>query len=153
MARGCWFFQRRKVFYPAKMPARNKSAVKHYSDFGNFNIQKIYEQNRQTRNINTDRSQSHPKCVFFWYTVTVAGPKGTLSKVFKDDITIAITDPAKDGAGKAVNLNIKRNDKFSKSLWGTYASHIKNMIAGVETPYQKKLILEGVGFKSDVKGK
>ncbi len=26
------------------------------------------------------------------------------------------------------------------------------MIAGVETPYQKKLILEGVGFKSDVKG-
>src|SRR3989338_2848644 len=66
MARGCWFFQRRKVFYPAKMPARNKSAVKHYSDFGNFNIQKIYEQNRQTRNINTDRSQSHPKCVFFW---------------------------------------------------------------------------------------
>src|SRR3989338_2022937 len=66
MALGCWFFQRRKVFYPAKMPARNKSAVKHYSDFGNFNIQKIYEQNRQTRNINTDRSQSHPKCVFFW---------------------------------------------------------------------------------------
>src|SRR3990167_8392395 len=52
----------------------------------------------------------------FGNTVTVAGPKGTLSKVFKDDITIAITDPAKDGAGKAVNLNIKRNDKFSKSL-------------------------------------
>ena len=79
-------------------------------------------------------------------TVTVVGSKGTLSRIFKDDITIAITD-------KAVNLNIKRNDKFSKSLWGTYASHIKNMIAGVETPYQKKLILEGVGFKSDVKGK
>src|SRR3990167_1187399 len=85
--------------------------------------------------------------------VTVTGPKGTLSKTFRDDITIAISDPAKDGAGKTVNLNIKRNDKFSKSLWGTYASHIKNMIAGVETPYQKKLILEGVGFKSDVKGK
>ena len=27
------------------------------------------------------------------------------------------------------------------------------MIKGVETPYQKKLILEGVGFKSEVKGK
>lgn len=79
-------------------------------------------------------------------TLTVAGPKGTLSKIFRDDITITITD-------KAINLNIKRNDKFSKSLWGTYASHIKNMIKGVETPYQKKLILEGVGFKSEVKGK
>jgi large subunit ribosomal protein L6 len=52
-----------------------------------------------------------------------------------------------------VVLNVQRNDKFSKSLWGTYASHIKNMIKGVETPYQKKLILEGVGFKSEVKGK
>ena len=79
-------------------------------------------------------------------TLTVVGPKGTLTKDFRDDITIAIAD-------KVITLNIKRNDKFSKSLWGTYASHIKNMIAGVVTPYQKKLILEGVGFKSEVKGK
>ncbi|MFA6272812.1 MAG: 50S ribosomal protein L6 [Patescibacteria group bacterium] len=78
--------------------------------------------------------------------LTVVGPKGTLTKNFRDDITITIGD-------KAINLNIKRNDKFSKSLWGTYASHIKNMIAGVQTPYSKKLILEGVGFKSEVKGK
>ena len=77
---------------------------------------------------------------------TVKGPKGTLTKTFRDDITIKIE-------GKMITLNIKRNDKFSKSLWGTYASHIKNMIAGVQTPYQKKLILEGVGFKSEVKGK
>ncbi len=78
--------------------------------------------------------------------LTVKGPKGTLTKTFRDDIEIKIAD-------KMVTLSIKRNDKFSKSLWGTYASHIKNMIAGVQTPYQKKLILEGVGFKSEVKGK
>ncbi len=78
--------------------------------------------------------------------VTVAGPKGTLSRVFKDDVAITVS-------ATAVTLNIKRNDKFSQSLWGTYASHIKNMIKGVEIPYQKKLILEGVGFKSEVKGK
>ncbi|MFA6258008.1 MAG: 50S ribosomal protein L6 [Candidatus Paceibacterota bacterium] len=77
---------------------------------------------------------------------TVVGPKGTLSKNFRDDVIITIAD-------KTISLNIKRNDKFSQSLWGTYASHIKNMIKGVETPYQKKLILEGVGFKSEVKGK
>lgn len=76
----------------------------------------------------------------------VVGPKGTLSKVFRDDIDITIGE-------KTITLNVKRNDKFSKALWGTYASHIKNMIKGVETPYQKKLILEGVGFKSEVKGK
>ncbi|HTE48550.1 MAG TPA: 50S ribosomal protein L6, partial [Candidatus Paceibacterota bacterium] len=76
--------------------------------------------------------------------LSVAGSKGSLTKNFRDDITITIGD-------KVVNLNVKRNDKFSKSLWGTYAAHIKNMIRGVETPYQKKLILEGVGFKSEVK--
>lgn len=80
------------------------------------------------------------------HTLTVVGPKGTISKNFRDDITFTLTD-------KVVTLGIKRNDKFSKSLWGTYASHIMNMIAGVQTPYQKKLILEGVGFKSEVKGK
>ena len=78
--------------------------------------------------------------------LSVKGPKGSLSKVFRDDITITIE-------GGKITLNPKRNDKFSRSLWGTYASHIKNMIHGVETPYQKKLILEGVGFKSEVKGK
>lgn len=79
-------------------------------------------------------------------TLKVKGPQGTLTKIFRDDVTIAI-------AADKINLTIKRNDKFSKSLWGTYASHIINMIAGVQTPYVKKLILEGVGFKSEVKGK
>ena len=78
--------------------------------------------------------------------LTVAGPKGTITKNFRDDITITINN-------NVIKLDIKRNDKFSKSLWGTYAAHIKNMIAGVQVPYQKKLILEGVGYKSEVKGK
>jgi large subunit ribosomal protein L6 len=78
--------------------------------------------------------------------LTVTGSKGVLTRSFKDNVEINITD-------KSITLNTKRNDKFSKSLWGTYASHIKNMIEGVEKPYQKKLVLEGVGFKSEMKGK
>jgi len=77
---------------------------------------------------------------------SVEGPKGTLTRDFRNDIEIKVAD-------KTINLSLKRNDKFSKSLWGTYAAHIRNMIAGVQTPYQKKLILEGIGFKSEVKGK
>lgn len=77
--------------------------------------------------------------------IKVTGPKGSLTKAVRDDISIDI----KDGV---IKLEPKRNDKFSKSLWGTYASHISNMIKGVQEPYQKKLILEGVGFKSEVKG-
>jgi large subunit ribosomal protein L6 len=40
----------------------------------------------------------------------------------------------------------------SRALWGTYGSHIANMVAGVNKPFEKKLILEGIGYKSEVKG-
>lgn len=76
---------------------------------------------------------------------SVKGPLGILNKIFRDDIVLSIQNDL-------ITLNPKRNDKFSRSLWGTYASHIKNMIDGVQKPYEKKLILEGVGFKSEVKG-
>lgn len=76
---------------------------------------------------------------------TVVGPLGTLSKKFKSDIEIVIGD-------KAVTLSPKRTDKNTTALWGTYASHVANMISGVTAPYVKKLIVEGIGYKSEVKG-
>lgn len=79
-------------------------------------------------------------------TISVRGPKGALQRNFRDEVEIKIK-------GDTINLGVKRNDKFVKSLWGTYAAHLKNMIHGVESSYQKRLILEGVGFKSEVKGK
>lgn len=76
---------------------------------------------------------------------SVKGPLGTLTKKFKQDIEITI------GADN-VTLVPKRETLENKALWGTYASHIMNMIAGVTTPYVKKLIIEGIGYKSEVKG-
>jgi len=78
--------------------------------------------------------------------LTITGPKGTLTRAVKNDVVILI-EPT------TVTLKPKNDsDIFSRALWGTYASHVKNMITGVNTGYQKKLILEGVGFKSEVKG-
>ena len=37
-------------------------------------------------------------------------------------------------------------------LIGTFASHVKNMVQGVENRYTRKLILEGVGYRVEVKG-
>jgi large subunit ribosomal protein L6 len=76
---------------------------------------------------------------------TVKGPLGTLSKVFTDTIAITIDNGV-------VSFTPKKDDPFSRALWGTYASHVKNMLQGVNAPYVRKLILEGVGFKSEVKG-
>lgn len=77
---------------------------------------------------------------------TVKGPLGTLTKTFLPTVAITIENNIVTFAPVAM-------DPFSRALWGTYASHVKNMIAGVNAPYSKKLILEGVGFKSEVKGK
>ncbi len=78
--------------------------------------------------------------------LTVKGPLGTLERSLKDVVAITID-------GNMVTFAQKGDDPFARAIWGTYASHVKNMIQGVNTPYVKKLILEGVGFKSEVKAK
>ncbi|KKR31842.1 MAG: 50S ribosomal protein L6 [Parcubacteria group bacterium GW2011_GWF2_39_8b] len=80
---------------------------------------------------------------------TVKGPLGTLTKKFKPEIEITIGANEKSSE---VRLVPKRITLENKALWGTYASHIMNMISGVTTPYIKKLIIEGIGYKSEVKG-
>ena len=77
--------------------------------------------------------------------VSVKGPKGSLERSFRLDISIVID-------GKNVTLSVPKENKQTKALWGTYASHINNMIKGVNDGFEKKLILEGVGFKSQVSG-
>ena len=77
--------------------------------------------------------------------LSVKGPLGTLTKEFRPEISITI---GADG----VTLAPEKLTLESKALWGTYGSHIKNMIAGVNTPFVKKLIIEGIGYKSEVKG-
>ena len=78
--------------------------------------------------------------------ISVVGPKGTLIREFKDLIDIKIEN------NTITCKPVDENDLDSHALWGTYVAHLKNMIKGVKEPYQKKLILEGVGFKSEVKG-
>lgn len=77
--------------------------------------------------------------------VSVKGPKGSLQRAFNSDIAIKIE-------GKDISFSLTKENKQTKALWGTYASHIKNMVKGVNDGFEKKLILEGVGYKSQVNG-
>lgn len=76
---------------------------------------------------------------------SVKGPKGSLERRFSPEISISIE-------GNTVNLSPEKETNQTITLWGTYASHIKNMIKGVKDGFEKKLILEGVGYKSQVNG-
>lgn len=75
----------------------------------------------------------------------VKGPKGELSRKFKNDVEIILD-------GNEITLKPKRNSKDVMALWGTYASHIKNMIEGVTNCFEKKLVIEGIGFKAQLEG-
>lgn len=77
--------------------------------------------------------------------VFVKGSKGTLERPMRDEVEFKID-------GNVLSSEPRRNDKFSRSLWGTYMSHLRSMVKGVTEGYEKKLIVEGVGFKWDVKG-
>jgi len=79
-------------------------------------------------------------------TLTVKGTKGTLTKRVHPSIGIAVDE-------QGVMVTPKDRSRLAKALTGTFASHVKNMVQGVETPYLIKLILEGVGYRVEVKGK
>ena len=75
--------------------------------------------------------------------ITVKGPLGELSKTFKKNIAVSIE-------GNIVSLKPVKETLENKALWGTYASHIMNMIEGVNKGYTNKLIVEGIGYKADI---
>lgn len=77
--------------------------------------------------------------------VLVKGPLGELSRLLHPVIEVKLN-------GQELMVTTKKDTPESKALWGTYASHITNMISGVNKVFTKSLILEGIGFKSEVKG-
>lgn len=75
----------------------------------------------------------------------VKGSLGEISRPLHQDLEVKVS-------GNEVSVVPKKTTLSSRALWGTYASHISNMVSGVNKPFEKKLILEGIGFKSEVSG-
>jgi large subunit ribosomal protein L6 len=77
--------------------------------------------------------------------VKVTGPKGSLERDIRPEIGLE----EKDGTYVVVcKDSSKRTDAFS----GLTRSLINNMVVGVEKAFQKKLNIEGVGYRAEVKG-
>ena len=77
--------------------------------------------------------------------LTVKGPKGENKRTFRDEISIQID-------GSEISVNPVAKNRLARSLWGTYASHIRNMIIGVTDGYKKELEVSGVGYRAEMKG-
>ena len=79
-------------------------------------------------------------------TVTVKGPKGTLTKEFKPSMKITV-----DGA--VVTVERPDDEAANRSLHGLTRTLINNMIIGVTEGYQKVLEINGVGYRCQKTGK
>jgi large subunit ribosomal protein L6 len=79
-------------------------------------------------------------------TVTVKGPKGELSFKTHPFIGVEINE-------RTVTCSVKKKSKLTPALWGTNRARIANLVKGVSEGFVKELELQGVGYKSNIKGK
>jgi large subunit ribosomal protein L6 len=78
--------------------------------------------------------------------VTVKGSKETLTQTIHSTVSVEVVP-------EGIQITAKSNTKLSNALTGTYAALINSMMVGVETPWKKILIMKGVGFKVELRGK
>jgi large subunit ribosomal protein L6 len=78
--------------------------------------------------------------------VTVNGPKGELSERIHRDITVA-----QDGEDLVVTRPTDRGEH--RALHGLTRSLVANMVEGVTSGFEKRLEIQGVGYRAQLKGK
>jgi large subunit ribosomal protein L6 len=78
--------------------------------------------------------------------VTVKGAKGELNFVVPDDVQVKMEDGA-------IKVDPCSPSKRARALWGTSRAQINNLMIGVTQGFEKKLEINGVGYKAALAGK
>ena len=78
-------------------------------------------------------------------TVTVKGPKGTLTQKVNPELTVTVEDGH-------VKLTRPSDDREHRAQHGLYRALIHNMVVGVSTGYRKEMELVGVGYRATATG-
>lgn len=78
-------------------------------------------------------------------TVTVKGPKGELTRTFHPDMEIVRED------GRVL-VRRPTDQRFHRALHGLTRALINNMVEGVSKGFKKELLIEGVGYRAELRG-
>ena len=78
--------------------------------------------------------------------VTAKGPKGEQSLTLMDIVNAKQTD-------QGIVIEPANDTKEARAAWGTTRALINNMVKGVKDGYEKKLQIQGVGFRAAMAGK
>ena len=78
--------------------------------------------------------------------VKIKGSKGELSFTVPDDVSVALENGS-------IAVQPRSQSKRARSLWGTSRARIANLVLGTTAGFEKKLEINGVGYKAAVNGK
>jgi len=78
--------------------------------------------------------------------LSVKGPNATLAMPIHSAITMDMTP-------EGIQIAPANSTKLARALTGTFAAHLRAMMSGVETPFKKVLIMKGVGYKVELRGR
>ncbi|WDR05957.1 50S ribosomal protein L6 [Devosia rhodophyticola] len=78
--------------------------------------------------------------------VAVKGPKGELSLELMDIVKVEQTP-------EGVLVTPANDTREARAAWGTTRALIQNMVTGVSTGFQRKLQIQGVGYRAALQGK
>jgi large subunit ribosomal protein L6 len=79
-------------------------------------------------------------------TVVAKGRLGELKLDLTDDVDVEI-------ANNQVAVKPRRDDRRSRTMWGTTRSLINGMVTGVSTGFTKAMEINGTGYRAAVQGK
>lgn len=78
--------------------------------------------------------------------IIIKGPKGELSMPLSDELSM-------DHSNDVITFKTLNSSPSTKKLHGTYRATVANMIKGVTDGFERKLELQGVGYRCQVQGK
>ncbi|MFP4372960.1 MAG: 50S ribosomal protein L6 [Spirochaetaceae bacterium] len=77
-------------------------------------------------------------------SITVEGPRGTMSQEFSNLVEVT----SEDGAVVVRRVN---DSKRARAFHGLYRNLIRNMVTGVTTGYSRTLLINGVGYRAELR--
>ena len=77
--------------------------------------------------------------------IVVAGPKGELKRPLLPQVTVEVTE-------STVVVGRTSDDRKARGFHGLYRQLVNNMVVGVSEGFKKSLLINGVGYRAELKG-
>lgn len=86
--------------------------------------------------------------------IKIQGPKGEFSYEIRPEIRVDIKDETEGGKTiKKIFVSSQKETKKTRAFWGLTGALLANAIKGVNEGYEKKLEIQGIGYKASLEGK